>query len=128
MKLGNNPYWYNGCSGKIFIKYVEYPGGKMKSADDAGALYETSKLGTPKDYTEDMYRFYFEVGEYENAAKKIIHNFLGPERSQSMISLPYGYEIELPIQCVPDLIKQLVKENIAIYQVIRFAKTVNKWT
>lgn len=89
---------------------------------------ETSKVGTPKDYTDDMYRFYFKVGEYESTAQNIIRNFLGPEKSQSMISLPYGYEFELPIQCVPDLVDRLVKENIAIYQVIRFARTSGEWT
>lgn len=39
--------------------------------------------------------------------------------------LPYGYECELAIQCVPDIVCELAKENIAVYQVIRYAKTKN---
>lgn len=99
----------------------------MKSTDDAIPPFETSEIGTPKDYSEDVYRFYFEVGEHKNNAEKIILDFLGHEKAKSIIPLSHGYALELPIQCVPDLIKQLVEENVAIYQVIRYAKTNEKW-
>lgn len=95
---------------------------------DIDSSNEVSLLGTPKDYSDDMYRFFFEVGEYQNAARNIIRNLLSPEKSGSMVSLPYGYELELPIQCVPDLVKQLEKENIAIYQIVRITKVNKKWT
>ena len=42
--------------------------------------------------------------------------------------LPYGYECGLAIQCVPDIVRELAKQNIAVYQVIRYAKTKNVWT
>lgn len=90
-------------------------------------LSDTSEIGTPRDYSDDMYRFYFEVGEYQKAAGTIIQNFLGPQNTQSMISLPHGYEVELPIQCIPDLVKELVKGNIGIYQIVRYAKINKKW-
>ena len=50
----------------------------MKSTD-ASPPYETSEIGTPLDYTSDLYRFYFEVGEHDEAAKKIILKYMGPE-------------------------------------------------
>jgi hypothetical protein len=37
------------------------------------------------------------------------------------------YEAELPIQCVPEIVKLLVAENIAVYQVVRYAKTTATW-
>ncbi|MBI9044962.1 MAG: hypothetical protein JEZ06_10780 [Anaerolineaceae bacterium] len=98
----------------------------MKSTD-AKPPYETLEIATPRDYTSDMYRFYFEVGEYQGSAKTIIQDFLGPEKSKSLVSLPHGYEIELAIQCVPDLIQNLVNDGIGIYQVIRYAKLAKDW-
>jgi hypothetical protein len=44
-----------------------------------------------------------------------------------MIVLAHGYETELPIQCVPDLVRLLSAENIAVYQVVRYAKTNGVW-
>ncbi|MCY9855121.1 hypothetical protein [Vibrio mediterranei] len=41
--------------------------------------------------------------------------------------LPYGYEAELPIQCLPDVLRTLSINNIAVYQVVRNAKTVHQW-
>jgi hypothetical protein len=41
--------------------------------------------------------------------------------------LPYGYEAELPIQCLPDVLRTLSVHNIAVYQVVRNAKTVHQW-
>ncbi len=44
-----------------------------------------------------------------------------------MIVLAHGYETELPIQCVPDIVRLLSAENIAVYQVVRYAKTNRVW-
>lgn len=98
----------------------------MKSTD-ATPPYETLEIATPLDYTTDLYRFYFEVGEHNGIAKKIISNFLGEERSKQIVTLEHGYEIDLPIQCVPDIAKELVNDGIAIYQIARYAKTNGVW-
>jgi hypothetical protein len=37
-------------------------------SDDARPSYETSEIGTPRDYTGDLYRYYFEVGEADGRA------------------------------------------------------------
>ena len=98
----------------------------MKSTDSIYP-YETLEIGPPLDYTSDLYRFYFEVGEYNGIAQKIIANFLGENRFKSVIKLKHGYEIELPMQCVPDLTAELVKANVGIYQIVRYAKLDKIW-
>ena len=98
----------------------------MKSTN-ASPPYETSEIGTPLDYTTDLYRFYFEVSKHDDAAKKIILKYIGPEKSESLIELTHGYEVELAIQCVPDIVRELANANIAVYQVVRYAKTNGSW-
>ena len=98
----------------------------MKSTD-ADPPYETLEIGTPKDYSSDMYRYYFEVGENEGSAQTIIQEYLGPDKSKFLNSLPHGYEIDLAIQCVPDLVSLFDKGGIGIYQVVRVAKLNQEW-
>mgnify|MGYP000539570328 CR=1 FL=1 len=98
----------------------------MKSTD-ASPPYETSEIGTPLDYTTDLYRFYFEIRKHDDATKKIILKYIGPENSHSLTELAHGYEVELPIQCVPDIVQELANANIAVYQVVRYAKTNGTW-
>ena len=88
---------------------------------------ETSWIGTPRDYTGDLYRVYFEVGEFENSAQKILSKYLGTDDPDKIIELAHGYEVELPIQCVPDIVKEFAQANIAVYQVIRYAKIIGIW-
>ena len=99
----------------------------MKSPD-AEPPYETSEIGTPLDYTSDLYRVYFELCDPSGTARKIIADFVGSERAANIVSLAHGYEAELPIQCVPELVRLLGAENIALYQVVRYAKTNGVWS
>lgn len=98
----------------------------MKNTD-AEPAYETLEIGTPLDYTSDVYRVYFEVREHEGMVKEIISDFLGAERAKKVATLAHGYEIELPIQCIPEVVKLLTDRNIAVYQVVRYAKTNSTW-
>lgn len=98
----------------------------MKSTD-AVPTYETSEIGTPKDYTNDLYQVYFEVGEHEGRAKKILESYLGEPRKGSIIALTHGYIVEIALQCTPDIVKRLADENIAVYQVNRIAKIDGVW-
>jgi hypothetical protein len=91
----------------------------------------TRVVGTPKDYTEDLYRVYFEVGEYGNLARDVMTQFLLSRSgdvsgdASSPISLrehAYGYEVDIPLQVVPEIVRALAAENVAIYQVIRINK------
>jgi hypothetical protein len=98
----------------------------MKSTN-AAPPYETSEIGTPKDYTHDLYQVYFEVGEHQGKAKKILEDYLGEERKGTIQTLTHGYIVEMALQCTPDVVKRLTDENIAIYQVNRFAKLDGRW-
>ncbi len=93
----------------------------MKS-DNAEPPYETSEIGTPLDYTEDLYRFYFEIRDAAGVAELELKSFLGREHANNLCRLTHGFEMDLPIQCVPDLIRILSAKSIAIYQVVRYAK------
>ncbi len=98
----------------------------MKSTD-ATPTYESSEIGTPKDYTDDLYLVYFEVGEYQERVKEILESYLGADRKGNIQTLTHGYIVEIALQCTPDIVKMLVDENIAVYQVNRFEKSDGRW-
>lgn len=98
----------------------------MEPTEPLGADAD-SNAGTPRDYSEDMYRFYFELIDHEGVAKELISMFLGERHSRGLITVSFGYEFDMPIQCAPDLIRLLSRENIAVYQVVRLAKTAGVW-
>ena len=91
-------------------------------SDDAQPHYDTSEIGTPRDYTDDLYRYYFEVGEVDGRAERIIRHFLGEARAAGLHRLTHGYELVAPLQVAPDLVRLLAQANIAVYQVVRYAK------
>lgn len=86
-----------------------------------------SGMGTPNDYSEDMYRFFFELIDHAGVAREVISKFLGDRHSKSLTTVSFGYELTMPIQCVPELIRLLTREDIAIYQVVRSARTAGVW-
>ncbi len=47
----------------------------MKS-DEVVPAFETSDIGTPGDYTEDLYRFYLEFRDVPGTAERVIKKFL----------------------------------------------------
>ena len=98
----------------------------MKSTDAVPA-YKTSEIGTPKDYSNDLYLVYFEVGEHQGKAKKILEDYLGDEQKETIKTTAHGYIVEIALQCTPDIVGRLVAENIGIYQVNRFAKINGRW-
>jgi nucleoside-triphosphatase THEP1 len=70
---------------------------------------------TPKDYTDRKYRVYFEVMDIEEKVKKILASYSSTPLSEK----PYGYEATVAMQMIPEIIRKVAAENIAIYQVIR---------
>ncbi len=95
--------------------------------DEKAEQYQTAEIGTPLDYTEDVYKVYFEVGEYKECALNILATYLGEDRAQSITKLAYGYELEIPIQCIPEITSLLCDGGVGVYQIVRYAKTNNKW-
>jgi len=98
----------------------------MKSTD-AVPPYETSEIGTPKDYTDDLYLVYFEIGENKERAKAILESYLGAHLKENIQVLPHGNIVEIALQCTPEIVRRLVDENIAVYQVNRFANVDGPW-
>ncbi len=87
--------------------------------------------GTPADYSDVLYRVYFEVGEWQQVARTALCDFL-LERSQGHPAFhfqpaalrvkPHGYEVNLPMQLIPEVVRALAGRNIAIYQVLRLGR------
>ncbi|MEZ8093094.1 hypothetical protein L4D00_08050 [Photobacterium swingsii] len=96
-------------------------------SDSADPAYETLEISTPLDYTTDMYKVYFEVRDHDGKAYAIIAAFVGDDRVDTITRLAHGYEVPLPIQCIPDIVRMLAEHNIAVYQVIRYAKLNQSW-
>ena len=95
--------------------------------DDASSPYATSEIGTPRDYTEDLYHFYLEVPHFDGTAERLIREFLGERHAGRLRRLTHGFEMVMPLQCAPDLVRRLAGANIAVYQVVRFAKAAGAW-
>jgi len=95
--------------------------------DESEPPYETLEIGTPLDYTSDMYKVYLEVREHNGMVLKILREFLGEDKASAINQLPHGYELELPIQVIPEVVRVLNQNNIAVYQVVRYAKTNSTW-
>ncbi len=91
------------------------------------AKVNTENNGTPQDYSEDLYRFYLEVVDPNFVVKQLLRDFLGPGYVISMSDKPYGYEFDMPIQCAPDVVRNLSQANIAIYQLIRIERVSGEW-
>ncbi|MDC5853789.1 hypothetical protein [Vibrio europaeus] len=75
--------------------------------------------GTPRDYSQAVYQVYFEVGEWQETAFKVLASFVGPEASGSIQRLEFGYVLALPIQSIPEVVRQFCQHNIAVYQIVR---------
>lgn len=90
-----------------------------------------SRIGTLADYSDDLYRVYFEVGEWEGIACDAITTFL-IERSRDnpaftfdatdLQPVEHGYELDLPMQLIPEVVGALVARHIGVYQVLRLRR------
>jgi hypothetical protein len=85
------------------------------------------KRGTLRDYSEDMYKVYFEIGELEQVGLNILTSFVGDSHSKHIFHLEFGYELAIPIQCIPEIVRLLSQKNIAIFQIVRGEKIEEKW-
>jgi hypothetical protein len=89
---------------------------------DATPPYTSEEIGTPRDYTEDRYKVYFEVADMSGKVFEIVDAY----SSETVVRLPHGYEAILAIQMVPDIVREIAAHNIALYQVVRYAKVAVK--
>jgi hypothetical protein len=96
-------------------------------SDEAVPPFETSDIGTPRDYTEDLYCFYLEIPDPDRRAERLIREWLGTRHAEALQPITHGFELVMPLQCAPDLVRSLVGANVAVYQVVRFAKVAGVW-
>lgn len=93
---------------------------------DASRPFEGAVSGTPLDYSEDLYRFYLEIADADGA-ERVLRGFLGSRHAQRLQRFVHGFEFVVPIQCIPDLMRLLTQENIAVYQLVRQEKGEGTW-
>jgi hypothetical protein len=98
----------------------------MKSSD-ADPPREVHAAGTPLDYSENLYTFYLETADVGGTPERVLRDFLGPRHATRLRRLPHGFEFVAPIQCIPEIVRMLTLENIAVYQVVRRARVDGKW-
>jgi hypothetical protein len=84
-------------------------------------------IGTPLDYSEDLYGLYVETVVIDGTAEQVLRDFLGPRHTKRLRRHAHGFEFAAPIQCAPDLIRLLTQQNIAVYQLVRRAKVEGSW-
>jgi hypothetical protein len=97
------------------------------SSGDTSPPSERRVIGTPLDYSEDLYEFYVEIVDIDGTAERVLRDFLGPRHAKRLRRLAHGFEFAAPIQCAPDLIRLLTQQNIAVYQLVRRAKAEGSW-
>jgi len=79
-------------------------------------------VGTPRDYSEQLYRFYIEVPDIDGKVAALLRVFLGVAHEEHMVKRTHGFELDLPMQRAPELVRELSQLNHAIYQIVRGPK------
>lgn len=70
--------------------------------------------GTPFDYSDDKIKVYFKVA----SMKKTKEIFESIDFIDEIEEVDHGFELNIAIQQIPEVIRNLSLENIAIYGVI----------
>lgn len=63
--------------------------------------------GTLRDYSAVMYKVYFEIGEHQEIGLGVLSAFVGERHSKHILHLEFGYEVAIPIQAIPEIVKRL---------------------
>lgn len=59
------------------------------------------------------------IGEWKGITLDIITSFVGDSHSKHILHLEFGYELAMPIQFIPDVVRLLSQKDIGIYQIVR---------
>lgn len=93
------------------------------TSHDIGPPGPISSAGTLANYSDDLYRHFFEVSDMAGITKEVFLKYLGTEHSVRLRQVKNGYDLAIPIQCAPELVRLLTEKNIAVYQVVRLEKS-----
>lgn len=99
----------------------------MESPGSSATEPGNAEAGTPRDYSENMYRFYLELADCSPATRRMIEEFLPRNHASRIVDLAHGFELEMPIQCAPDLVRHLTTQRVGVYQLVRLAQTEGRW-
>ncbi len=91
--------------------------------NDPGSPTPASPAGTLGDYSDDLYRHFFEVPDRSDIAEGVFLEYLGREHSARLRRVENGYELLIPIQCAPELVRLLTNDDVAVYQLVRLEKS-----
>ncbi|WP_462078868.1 hypothetical protein [Luteimonas sp. RIT-PG2_3] len=95
-------------------------------------MHQPGTMGTPDDYSDTRHRVYFEIGEHAGVGQRVIERFLQtrcrdlpgmPEEGWRAIRAGHGYQVDVPIQLVPEIVRALAQDNVAVYQVVRIGES-----
>jgi len=74
-------------------------------------------LGSPRDYSSNVFETYFEFYSRTNDIKSIINKYCTIVKEVDL-----GYITHCEMQKIPEIIRDLAQNNHAVYQVVRIAK------
>ncbi|MCD6543963.1 MAG: hypothetical protein J7K34_05595 [Flavobacteriaceae bacterium] len=77
-----------------------------------------NKENTPKDYTDNKIKVYFEVADIDNCLKTI-HQSDFAFSLENVEKVNYGFMIIIANQVIPEILRVLLHKNQAVYQVKR---------
>lgn len=74
-------------------------------------------IGTPKEYSDNLYLVYIELYTANETFREIIS-----QHAKITTELEFGYICEVNMQGIPEIARSLALKNHAIYQIVRLAK------
>jgi hypothetical protein len=81
-----------------------------------------NKIGSPLEYSDNLYLVYIEVFKTTDEIHKIIS-----KHGKIVQEIEFGYLCELHMQAIPEITRSMSLENHAIYQIVRLVR-LNKNT
>ena len=94
-------------------------------------MHDTHTAGTPMDRTDALYRVYLEIGDHARFGRGVIETFLSARRHDipAMASTalviedrPHGHVVTVPVQLVPEIVRELGRHDVAVYQVVQLGR------
>ena len=89
--------------------------------------YDSADNGNLTDYSHTLYLVYFEVAEVNSIAQQVILQHIGADRESSLKKVDFGYEVALPVQVIPEIVRDMSAQGVAVYQVVRKGKLEGLW-
>jgi len=74
-------------------------------------------IGTPREYSNELYLIYVELYKADKKSKKIISQYC-----EVIKELEFGYLCEAHMQAIPEIVRSLSLKNHAVYQIVRLVK------